>query len=91
MEYYDEGPLNPYDPVGYTVETLKALKLDGKRIGLNLRVLSAEDYQRFQTLLPKARFVDFRVERIRVRRSTRELECIRQAIKAKPGCATRDD
>ena len=81
VEYYDEGPLNPYDPVGYTVETLKALKLDDKRIGLNLRVLSAEDYHRFQTLLPQARFVDFRVERIRTRRSARELACIRQAVK----------
>lgn len=81
VEYPDEGPVNPYDPVAWTVKTLKAHKLDTKRIGLNLRVLSVEEYQWFKEQLPQAEFVDFRVERIRVRRSPLEIESIRRAVK----------
>ena len=81
VEYPDEGPVNPYDPVLYTARTLENLKLHKKRIGVNLRVISVEEYQRFKALLPEAQFVDFRVERIRVKRSELELRCIRKAVK----------
>jgi Xaa-Pro dipeptidase len=81
VEYPDEGPINPYDPVGYTVQTLRALKLDTKRIGINPRVLGAEEYHWFTEQLPEAKLVDFRVERIRVRRSALEVACIRRAVK----------
>ncbi len=79
VEYPDEGPINPYDPVLYTVNTLKRLGLAQKRIGLNLRVTPVEEHVRLQGLLPKARLVDFRVEGIRVRRSALEIECARRA------------
>ena len=77
--YPDEGPVNPYDPVQYTVKSLEQIGLADKRIGINLRVTPVEEYERLKTLLPKARFVDFRVEQIRVRRSAAELECVRRA------------
>lgn len=79
VEYPDEGPINPYDPVLYTANTLTRLGLAQKRIGVNLRVTPVEEYTRLQSLLPKARLVDFRVENIRVRRTPRELECVRRA------------
>ncbi len=79
VEFPDEGPFNPFDPVLYTARALEDLGLAGKRIGINLRVTPVEEYARFQELLPRARLVDFRVERIRVRRSPAEIECIRQA------------
>lgn len=79
VEYPDEGPINPYDPVIHTVNTLQRLGLAQKRIGLNLRVTPVEEYERLKGLLPKARLVDFRVEGIRVRRSPLELECVRRA------------
>ena len=79
VEYPDEGPINPYDPVLYTVNALKRLGLAQKRIGLNLRVTPVEEHVRLQALLPKARLVDFRVEGIRVRRSALEIECVRRA------------
>lgn len=79
VEYPDEGPINPYDPVLYTAGTLERLGLADKRIGVNLRVTSVEEYARLQLLLPKANLVDFRAEDIRVRRSVLELECIRRA------------
>ena len=81
VEYPDEGPMNPYDPVGYAAKTLEALRLDKKRIGVNLRVVSAEEFHRLQEWLPDATFIDFRVERMRVRRSELELACIRRAVK----------
>ena len=79
VEYPDEGPINPYDPVLYTVNALKRLGLAQKRIGLNLRVTPVEEHVRLQKLLPKARLADFRVEGIRVRRSALEIECARRA------------
>lgn len=79
VEYPDEGPINPYDPVLYTANTLKRLGLAQKRIGINLRVTPVEEHARLQGLLPRARLLDFRVEGIRVRRTARELECVRQA------------
>jgi Xaa-Pro dipeptidase len=79
VEYPDEGPVNPYDPVAYTANTLKRLGLADKRIGFNLRVTPVEEYVRLQELLPEARVVDFRVEQIRVRRTELELDCIRRA------------
>ena len=79
VEYPDEGPINPYDPVLHTVNTLKRLGLAQKRIGLNLRVTPVEEHARLQGLLPRARLVDFRVEGIRVRRSPLEIECVRRA------------
>lgn len=81
VEYPDEGPINPYDPVGCAVNTLKTLGWGNRKIGLNLRVTSVEEYTRFQELLPAAQFVDFRVERLRVKRSAAELACIRRAVK----------
>jgi len=79
VEYPDEGPINPYDPLLYAANTLKRLGLAQKRIGVNLRATPVEEYTRLQALLPKARLVDFRVEGIRVRRTPPELECVRQA------------
>jgi len=79
VEYPDEGPVNPYDPVLFVVNTLKRLGLGEGRIGLNLRVTPVEEFARLQELLPGARLVDFRAESIRVRRSPRELECVRRA------------
>lgn len=79
VEYPDEGPINPFDPVLYTARTLERLGLAESRIGVNLRVTPVEEYARFQELLPRADFVDFRAERIRVLRSPRELECVREA------------
>lgn len=79
VEYPDEGPINPYDPVAYTVDALKRLGLAEARIGINLRVTPTEEFLRLKTFLPKAALVDFRVEQIRVRRSERELECVREA------------
>ncbi len=79
VEYPDEGPINPYDPVLFVANTLKRLGLAQQRIGVNLRVTPVEEYQRLQTLLPKARLVDFRAEGVRIRRSDPELACVRQA------------
>jgi Xaa-Pro aminopeptidase len=79
VEYPDEGPINPYDPVLYVANTLKRLGLAQGRIGVNLRVTPVEDYLRLQSLLPGVRLTDFRVEQIRVCRSAPELECIRRA------------
>lgn len=79
VEYPDEGPINPYDPVLYTANALKRLGLAEKCIGVNLRVTPVEEYARLQSLLPGARLVDFRVEGIRVRRSGLELESVRRA------------
>lgn len=79
VEYRDEGPINPYDPVLHAADTLRRLGLADARIGVNLRVTPVEDYARLQALLPGVRLVDFRVEGIRVRRSELELECVRQA------------
>ncbi|HUF21769.1 MAG TPA: Xaa-Pro peptidase family protein [Burkholderiales bacterium] len=79
VEYPDEGPINPFDPVLYTARALEDLNLGDKHIGINYRVAAVEDLARFQELLPRARFADFRAERIRVRRSPAELECIRLA------------
>jgi Xaa-Pro aminopeptidase len=79
VEYPDEGPVNPYDPLLYTVNTLRRLGLADERIGINLRVTPVEDYARLRELLPGAHFVDFRVEQIRVRRSRLELESVRRA------------
>ena len=81
IEYPDEGPINPYDPVGYTAAALKELGLAERRIGVNLRLVSAEELRWFQERLPAAELVDFRVERIRVRRSPAEVECLRRAVK----------
>ena len=81
VEYFDEGPINPYDPVGCVVNALKTLGWGSRRIGLNLRVTSLEEYNRFRELLPAAQFVDFRVERLRVKRSIAEIACIRKAVK----------
>jgi Xaa-Pro aminopeptidase len=79
VEYPDEGPINPYDPVLYAADTLKRLGLAERRIGVNLRVTPVEEYARLQALLPGARLVDFRVEGVRMRRSGLELECVRRA------------
>jgi Xaa-Pro aminopeptidase len=79
VEYPDAGPVNPYDPLAYAADKLKALGLADKRIGLNLRVTPVEEYERLQALLPGIQLADFRVEQIRVRRSAMELECIRRA------------
>ncbi|NIP99672.1 MAG: hypothetical protein GWM98_03885, partial [Nitrospinaceae bacterium] len=79
VEYPDAGPINPYDPVGYTVATLKKLGLHKGRIGMNFRVVSLEEFHRFDQLLPEAELVDFRVEKVRSRRSPLELDCLRKA------------
>jgi Xaa-Pro dipeptidase len=79
VEYPDEGAVNPYDPVLYLAWTLERLGLAGSCIGVNPRVMPSEDDARLRAFLPRASFVDFRVEQIRVRRSPLELECIRRA------------
>jgi Xaa-Pro dipeptidase len=79
VEYPDEGPVNPFDPVLYTARALEDLGLADKRIGINLRVTPVEEHVRFQELLPRAKLADFRVEKIRVRRSPAELDSIRLA------------
>jgi Xaa-Pro dipeptidase len=79
VEYPDGGPVNPYDPILYTVHTIERLGLADKCIGINPRVTPIEDYERLKTLLPRARFKDFRVEQIRVCRSEAEVECVRRA------------
>lgn len=81
MEYPDAGPINPYDPVRHTVQALRELGLADKRIGVNLRILPVEEYTWLREQLPGAKFVDFRVERIRVRRSPAEIDCIRRAAR----------
>ena len=81
VEYPDEGPINPYDPLLYTVNTLKELGLDKKTIGLNFRINSIENLNRFKTLLPDAEFCDFRAERIRIIKSKMEQECQFKAAK----------
>jgi len=82
VEYPDEGPINPYDPVYYTTETLKDLNLDKKTIGMNFRINNVTDYHRFKKLLPDAEIRDFRVERIRIIKSKLEQECQFKAAKA---------
>jgi Xaa-Pro aminopeptidase len=82
VEYPDEGPINPYDPVLYTANTLKDLGLEKRNIGLNFRIVSIEEYNRFKKLLPEAEFRDFRIERIRIQKSKLEQECQFRAAKA---------
>jgi Xaa-Pro aminopeptidase len=55
VEYPDGGPVNPYDPILYTVHTIERLGLADKCIGINPRVTPIEDYERLKTLLPRAR------------------------------------
>jgi len=81
VEYPDEGPVNPYDPLLYTVKTLKEHGLDKKTIGLNFRINSIENLMRFKKLLPEAEFRDFRAERIRIIKSKLEQECQFKAAK----------
>jgi len=82
VEYIDEGPINPYDPLLYAVKTLKELGLDKKTIGLNFRVNSIETLNRLKKLLPDAEFRDFRTERIRIVKSKLEQDCQFKAAKA---------
>ena len=79
VEYRDEGPINPYDPLLHAADTLKRLGLANQRLGINPRVMTMEEDVQMRALLPQAQFVDFRVERIRVRRSALEIETIRRA------------
>lgn len=79
VEYPDEGPFNPFDPVLYAARALEDLGLGDKRIGINLRVTPVEEHARFRELLPRVHLVDFRVEKIRVQRTPAELECIQLA------------
>lgn len=81
VEYPDEGPVNPYDPLLYTVNTLKNHGLDKKTIGLNFRVNSIEKLMRLKKLLPDAEFRDLRAERIRIIKSKLEQECQFKAAK----------
>jgi ectoine hydrolase len=81
VEYPDEGPINPYDPVLYTTKTLKQHKLDRKVIGLNFRTIALEEFNRFKQLLPEAEFVDFRIEKIRIIKSKLEQACQIEAAK----------
>jgi Xaa-Pro aminopeptidase len=79
--YRDEGPINPYDPVGVTAETIRKLGLDHASIAINFRLIGLADYNRFQELLPDVQFSDFRVERIRIKKSKLEQECQFRAAK----------
>ena len=81
VEYYDEGPITPYDPMKKVAETLKELGLDNKRIGVNFRLTTLQNFNRLRKLLPEAEFCDFRVERIRAIKSRLEQECQFKAAK----------
>jgi len=81
VEYYDEGPLNPYDPMKKVAETLKEHGLDKKRIGMNFRITTFQNYNRLRKLLPEAEFSDFRVDMIRIIKSKLEQECQFKAAK----------
>lgn len=81
VEFDDEGPINPYDPMKKAAETLIEHGLDKKRIGLNFRVTSLQNYERLRKLLPDAEFRDFRVERTRIIKSKLEQECQFRAAK----------
>lgn len=82
VEYDDEGPITPYDPMKKVAEKLKELGLDEKRIGVNFRLATLQNFNRLRSLLPKADFRDFRVESIRVVKSKLEQECQFRAAKA---------
>jgi len=81
-EFPDEGPVVPYDPVGCTVKALKDNKLDRKTIGMNYRVVSLNDFNRFKKLLPNMKIRDFRAEQIRIQKSKAEIEAQAKANKA---------
>lgn len=81
VEYYDEGPITPYDPMKKVAEKLKELGLDKKRIGVNFRLTTLQNFNRLRKLLPEAGFRDFRVEKIRVIKSRLEQECQFKAAK----------
>ena len=81
VEYYDEGPINPYDPMKKVAETLREHGLDKKRIGMNFRLTTLQSYNRLRKLLPGTEICDFRVERIRIIKSKLEQECQFRAAK----------
>lgn len=81
IEYYDEGPINPYDPMNKVAETLREHGLDKKRIGMNFRLTTLQSHNRLRKLLPGAKICDFRVERIRIVKSKLEQECQFRAAK----------
>jgi ectoine hydrolase len=81
-EYYDEGPLNPYDPMKKVAEVLRMHGLDKKRIGINFRLTTLQNYDRLRRVLPEADICDFRVETTRIIRSELEQECHFRAAKA---------
>jgi Xaa-Pro aminopeptidase len=80
--YRDEGPINPYDPVGATADTLRRLGLDKASVGINFRSIGHAGFRRFEECLPDANFQDFRVEKIRIKKSKLEQECQYRAAKA---------
>jgi len=81
VTYRDEGPINPYDPMKKLAETLKEHGLDKKRIGINFRLATLQNYNRLRKLLPDAEFSDFRVDMIRIIKSKLEQECQFKAAK----------
>lgn len=81
VEYYDEGSITPYDPMKKVAERLKGLGLDKKRIGVNFRLATLQNFNRLRELLPNAEYRDFRVEKIRVIKSKLEQECQFRAAK----------
>jgi Xaa-Pro dipeptidase len=80
-EYLDEGPINPYDQMGKVAEALKEHGLAGKKIGANFRLMTLQNHNRLQHLLPDAKIQDFRVENIRIVKSKLEQECQFKAAK----------
>lgn len=82
VEYPDEGPIVPYDPIRYTAKTLQELGLERSRVGVNFRKLSVMEFGRFQELLPNVDYVDLRIDEIRIRKSKLEQECQFRAARA---------
>ena len=81
LEYLDEGPVNPYDPMKKVAEALKEHGLDRKKIGLNFRVVTLYNHRRLKDLVPNAEIRDFRVENIRIIKSKLEQDCQFKAAK----------
>jgi Xaa-Pro aminopeptidase len=81
VDYFDEGPINPYDPMKKVAEFLKEHGIDKKKIGMNFRLMTLQNYSRLKKLLPDAEICDFRVERLRIIKSKLEQECQFKAAK----------
>lgn len=79
--------LDQEDPIQVAAETVRKMKLDKKTVGVEKNVrkafLSIAEFEKLQKLLPNARFVDGSgiIENLRIIKSNRELDYIRQAAR----------